>query len=95
MFQRKGIILEGGVPVRLRQMPGIAGFGKKTQVGEFEPLDHFPLLLKNRAVRPLLDGGVDKNQGKKQDIPCQKNQKQMGFSHIIRPALLSFRQLPL
>jgi hypothetical protein len=76
-------------------MPGIARFRKKAKVGEFKPLDHFPLFLKDVPIRLLLEGGLDKNQGKNQNIAGQKNQKQMGFSHIIRPALLSFRQLPL
>jgi hypothetical protein len=62
-------------------MPGIARFRKKAKIGEFKPLDHFPLFLKDAPVRLLLEGGVDKNQAKEQNIAGQKNQKQLGFSH--------------
>jgi len=91
MFQGKRRILKRRMPVRLGQVPGITRFRKKAKVGELQPFDHIALFLKEMPVCLLPEGGVDKNQGKKQNIAAQKNQKKMGFSHIIRPALLSFR----
>ena len=34
MLKRHGVILKGGVQIRLGQMSGIAGLGKQTQIGK-------------------------------------------------------------
>ena len=39
MLERYGVILKGGVQIRLGQMPGIARFGKQTQIGKAQLLN--------------------------------------------------------
>jgi len=36
VLKRHGVILKGGVQIRLGQMPGISRFGKQAKIGELE-----------------------------------------------------------
>ena len=39
MLERHGMVLEGGVQIRLGQMPGVAGLGKQAKIGKAQLLN--------------------------------------------------------
>jgi hypothetical protein len=45
VLERYGVILKGGVQIRLGQMPGIARFGKQTQIGKAQLLNQLFFFL--------------------------------------------------
>jgi len=42
MLQREGVVLEGGVPVGLGGVPGVARLGEESEVGEHLPVHQLP-----------------------------------------------------
>jgi len=80
MIQGQGMTLEGGVPIGLGEVPGIAGLGGKAQVGKPQVLDHLGLLPEPRQVGSRREMRLDENRRQKQHAAPNKEQKAIGFS---------------
>ncbi len=48
-------------------MPGISGFGAKTEVGQFQSFDQLRHLLKQRIIRPHPKEGMEEDEAKERD----------------------------
>jgi hypothetical protein len=80
MIQGQGMTLEGGVPIGLGEVPGIAGLGGKAQVGEAQTLDHLGLLPEQGQVGSRHEMRLDENRRQEQHAAPDKEQKAIGFS---------------
>jgi len=80
MIQGQGMTLEGGVPIGLGEVPGIAGLGGQAQVGEAQVLDHLGLLPEPRQVGSRHEMRLDENRRQEQHAAPDKEQKAIGFS---------------
>ena len=83
MLQAKGAVLEGSIPVSLGQVPRVARFRKKAEVGQAELFDKCAVFPKKRPGVGFMEAGVDKQEKKEQYVPCQVKEKIIGFSHEI------------
>ena len=72
--------LEGGVPISLGGVPGIAGLGGQAQVGEPQTLDHLGFLPEPRQVGSHHHMRLDKNRRQEQHAAPDKKQEAVGFS---------------
>lgn len=50
--------LEGAMPVSLRRMAGIPGFGHQAEVSQLELFDKFGFLLQSDEIGPTLESGM-------------------------------------
>jgi hypothetical protein len=80
MIQGQGMTLEGGVPIGLGEVPGIAGLGEKAQVGEAQVPDHLGLLPEPRQVGSGHEMRLDENRRQEQHAAPAKEPKAIGFS---------------
>jgi hypothetical protein len=80
VIQGQGMTLEGGVPIGLGEMPGIAGLGEEAQVGEAQVFDHLGLLLEPRQVGLHHEMRLEENRRQEQHAAPAKEQKNIGFS---------------
>jgi hypothetical protein len=62
MFKGQRMILERRIQIGLRQMPGVTGFGKKAQIGQFQRFDQLGLF--DQAA--LLDVFAKRRMGEKE-----------------------------
>jgi hypothetical protein len=91
-IQGQGMSLEGGVPIGLGEVTGIAGLGEKAQVGEAQVSDHLGLLPEPGQVGAHHEMRLDENRRQEQDAAAAKEQKAIGFSQglvsipsVVRP----------
>ena len=89
-IQGQGMTLEGGVPIGLGEVPGIAGLGAKAEVGEAQVLDHRGLLPDPRQVGLLDEMRLDENRRQEQHAAAAKEQKAVGFSQGLVSILSGF-----
>jgi hypothetical protein len=84
MLERHGVILKGGVQIRLGQMPGISRFGKEAQVGDlkhfYQLLFLFEGFLEILGVKMRMD---QKQESKKYYTAGDEGQVDGGFSHLV------------
>jgi len=62
MFQRQGVILEGGVQIGLRQMPGITSFGEQTKISQTQVFDQRGFVFEGIALGRLTERGMGQQQ---------------------------------
>jgi len=58
MLQGEGVVLKGGMVIRLAQMACVAGLGKQAQIGQFKRLDLLPHTLQIFGRQAAADTGV-------------------------------------
>ena len=75
MLQGHGRVLKGRMQISHGQMSGIACLREETEVRELKSFDHRRFLIKNSGVGLSLIGGVDKHEGKKDNVEYKINQK--------------------
>jgi len=85
MIQAQGMALEGGVPIGLREVPGIPGLGGKTQVGEPQVLGHRGLLQEQRQIGSRHEMRLDEYRRQEQYAAPDKEPKVVGLSHCYIP----------
>ena len=62
MFKGRRVILEWGMDIRHRGMPGIACIREKAQIRQFKPLDHFAFCSNRRLICFLLNRRMGKHE---------------------------------
>jgi len=81
MIQGQGMALEGGVPIGLGEVPGIAGLGREAQVGESQVLGYRTLLEEQRQVGSRHEMRLEEYRRQEQYAGPDKESKAIGFSH--------------
>jgi hypothetical protein len=78
VFKRQGVILERRMQIRLRKVTGIAGLGKKTEIGRPQLFHRSAQSRQPLLVQPGLDQGMKADQEEYQRTDRQKNKKKEG-----------------
>jgi hypothetical protein len=81
MFQRYGMVLEGRMPVGLRQVASVARLGEEAEIRQFKIRDDTGYLSDNWCIRLPLKKGMRKHQAKEQDAYAEQGQAKTRFSH--------------
>ena len=90
MFQRYGMVLEGRMPISLRQVAGVACLSEEAEVRQFQVGDDTGYLSDDWPVRLPLKKGMGKHQNKEQNACTKQRQAKTRFSHgEPRPAHVS------
>jgi hypothetical protein len=84
MFQGEGMILEGGMEIRLGYVAGVVGFGEKAKIGQLKAPDHLPLFRKAHKgglapVRCMESQGYQEKEADQ-----QVTKKEIRFSHKLQ-----------
>jgi len=90
MLESKGMVLKGGMHIRLRDVPGVPGFSEKAQIGEPQVPDQIPGLAYPQIVTRLQQR-MHENEGEEsQAHDCRKNYIHIRFgklqSHVSLPS---------
>jgi hypothetical protein len=91
MIQGQGMTLEGGVPIGLGEVPGIAGLGGKAQVGKAQVLDHLGLLPEQGQITLHDEMRLNENRRQEQHAAQGEEQEAIGFSQGLISLIQDFR----
>jgi len=62
VFEGKGVVLECGVPIRLREMSRVAGLWKEGEIGQPETSDDLRILSERRVLGLCAQERMDQEQ---------------------------------
>ena len=77
MLQGHRMVLKRRAKIGHAGMAGVAGFGKKTQIGQPQHPDNLCALLKQRHVKLLPDPGMNEHEADKKRTSQKINKKEI------------------
>ena len=81
MLQGEGMVLEGGIKISHRRMPGISGLGKEAEVGEVQVLYHSHPGREFSFSSPLTEGSMPEQKNQNNDAAKSNARICSGFAH--------------